>query len=75
MNKNIFITFCMIPLLTSCDTFKEYVSLEHPFIMIGFAIAILIFWFFIFQLALHCAVRIVKEIIFFFSPFRLHNDD
>lgn len=72
MKKNIFITICLIPFLISCDTFNEYIGPEHPFIMLGFGIAILIFWFFIFQLALHCAARIVGEIIFFFLPFRFH---
>lgn len=66
---------CMMPILTSCDTFEEYIGPEHPFIMLGFAIFMLIIGFLIFHLALHCAARIVGEIIFFFFPFRLHYDD
>lgn len=66
------IMFCMTQLLTSCDTLKEYIGPEHPFVMLGFAVAIFAFWFFVFHLVLHCAAKIVGEIIFFFFPFRLH---
>ena len=74
--QTLLIMLCMLPILSSCDTFKVYVSPEHPFIMLGVAIAILAFWFLVFQLAMHYATKIVAEILFFFFPFRLHyNED
>ena len=60
MKKKLFLLCCLLPLLTSCSTFKEYISPEHPFIMLAFGIAILAFWVGVFCLLLKFAGLIVR---------------
>lgn len=73
MKKKLFLLCCLLPLLTSCSTFKEYISPEHPYIMLAFGIAILAFWVGVFSLLLKFAGLIVREILLFFLPFGIHN--